>query len=355
MKKRLAIILSILLVILSSIAIYNFVNEDKDGKKSEKNITVTFNDQELNVKDLEDEKLTSFIEDARQGIETEISNSYSPSSIVIEYELVEQGESNYTLEFSGKFSKDGIEVKTSDELEISEYTFNHSDVSEITFTYDTSLNLNFDNYTHFKIGTVNNDTILEEYSIAANPTSHSAVINKKRRLTSDYIPPELVQITVSSQHSGQNNQVRADILPNLETMFSDAKNAGHNLTITSAYRSYSTQEVLFNNYASQYGYEKAATFSAFAGASEHQTGLVVDIGSLNNMSLNFESAFGTTNEGIWLANNAHKYGFILRYPDGKQDITTYMYEPWHFRYVGVELATYLYENNLTLEEFFNIA
>lgn len=136
---------------------------------------------------------------------------------------------------------------------------------------------------------------------------------------------------------------------NYNKMVSDAKKEDLNIYIISAYRSYNTQKVIYENYASKDGYIKADTYSARAGHSEHQTGLAADV---NSLSINFIN----TKEGLWLKNNCYKYGFIIRYVEGKDNITGYMYEPWHIRYVGIDLATKLYNNGdwLTIEEYFGI-
>ncbi len=197
-------------------------------------------------------------------------------------------------------------------------------------------------------GTVENSIYIE------NPSSLTAVVNKNRMLEGSYIPSNLVNITVTSTKSGNNNLIRSEVLPHLEDMFADAKSQGVNLTVTSAYRSFNTQNDLFYGYVSNYGLESALTFSAPPGASEHQTGLVLDIGEVNGPYDNFEIEFSLSDSGKWLAKNSHKYGFILRYPDGKENITTYQYEPWHFRFVGTDYATKIYESGLTLEEYFDL-
>ncbi len=351
MKKILIIVTSILLVIAIAILIRLNI---KELPEEEPIITLTFNEAQLTTDSIENEEVDEFIKQQEEKIIDEVSIEYSLEDLVLESHIIEDSDDSYTLSFTGTFSYFDTMIFENDELEISEYIYNSGENNNITFTYEESINYDFSDINYFEIGTFNNDTTGDEFNLAANPSSYSSVVNKNRRLEKGYEPDNLTSITVSSQHSGNNNLIRSDILPSIEQLFSDASSEGIRLTITSAYRSYSTQEGLFNNYANQYGYEKAATFSAFAGASEHQTGLVVDIGSLDNMSTNFSDSFGETNAGKWLASNAHTYGFILRYPKGKQDITTYKYEPWHFRYVGVDLATYLHENSLTLEEFFNL-
>ena len=132
-------------------------------------------------------------------------------------------------------------------------------------------------------------------------------------------------------------------------MKADAGSLGMSLWIASGYRSYSTQKTLYNNYVNRDGKKEADTYSARAGYSEHQTGLCFDTNSV-------DSSFAYTKEGKWLNNNSYLYGFIIRYPKGKEDITGYMYEPWHLRYVGKDLANKLYNDGdwITLEEYFGI-
>lgn len=126
-----------------------------------------------------------------------------------------------------------------------------------------------------------------------------------------------------------------------------AAQEGLNIWLASGYRSYDYQSRIYNNYVSIYGSETADTFSARPGHSEHQTGLAIDVNSIDD-------SFAGTPEAIWLENHAHEYGFIIRYPKGKESITGYKYEPWHIRYLGVETATAVYNSGLTLEEYLGI-
>lgn len=124
-------------------------------------------------------------------------------------------------------------------------------------------------------------------------------------------------------------------------------NSAHRYTIISAYRSYYSQEIIFKGWCDLYGFEYASTISSQAGHSEHQTGLTMDLDSL-------DESYANTPEGKWLAENCWKYGFIIRYPKGKEDITGYAYEPWHVRYLGKSTANLVYHSGLTLEEFLNV-
>ena len=159
------------------------------------------------------------------------------------------------------------------------------------------------------------------------------IANKSYSLPSSYNPGDLLGV----------------FLDNFKKMQSDASSQGVGLNVISGYRSYSRQNSIYNNYVSRDGRNAADRYSARAGHSEHQTGLAADINSLGQ-------DFADTNEGKWLNNNCYKYGFIIRYPRGKEEITGYMFEPWHIRYVGVDLATKLYNNGdwITLEEYFGI-
>jgi len=128
--------------------------------------------------------------------------------------------------------------------------------------------------------------------------------------------------------------------------------SGHKLNMFSGFRSYSYQKDLFQKYVRQSGVQRAETYSARAGFSEHQTGLTFDIGGRDSSKWT-SSAFGSTAEGQWLASNAAQFGFILRYPQGKEAVTGYVYEPWHFRYVGKDLALKITASGLTMDEYFN--
>ncbi|WP_281863087.1 D-alanyl-D-alanine carboxypeptidase family protein [Planomicrobium okeanokoites] len=139
----------------------------------------------------------------------------------------------------------------------------------------------------------------------------------------------------------------------VDAMVSAAKANGVYLSVISSYRSYSYQKTLYENYVKRDGQAAADRYSARPGHSEHQSGLAFDFGGTNQNHW-LESSFADTAEGRWLAANAHKYGFILRYPKGKESITGYMFEPWHFRYVGSGEAPKIKASGKTLEEYLNV-
>lgn len=188
----------------------------------------------------------------------------------------------------------------------------------------------------------------KDISTIYNPTSYSFVVNKNNRLASDYVPSDLEPINLN--YACKDKHLRKEARIAFEDMASHAKSEGFSIIAVSTYRSYDYQEKLYSNYVLDKGNYYADLASARPGHSEHQTGLAVDIADLSLDYDNFES----TKEFDWMKNNAHKYGFILRYPKAKFHITGFKYEPWHYRYVGIDIATYIYENDITLEEYYKI-
>lgn len=178
-----------------------------------------------------------------------------------------------------------------------------------------------------------------------NPTSSDFIVNKNNKLTHDYIPNDLEGIDIN--YACKDKYLRHEARINFERLAKQAKLEGFNIIAVSTYRSYEYQENLYNNYVLDMGFYYADMASARAGHSEHQTGLAVDVA---DKSLDYDN-FENTKEFMWMMNNAHKYGFILRYPKASFHITGFKYEPWHYRYVGTKIATYIYLNNITLEEY----
>lgn len=174
---------------------------------------------------------------------------------------------------------------------------------------------------------------------ATEPTYIDGILiaNKKYPLPKDFDP-------------GENPEARAA----LDQMAAAAKKAGFDIVAFSGYRSYEYQTQLYANYANRDGKEAADRYSARPGHSEHQTGLAFDIGEKGQEDLWLTEEFGESPAGKWLVENAHNYGFILRFPKGKEDVTGFMYESWHFRYVGKEIAEKISEKGVTLEEYLGI-
>lgn len=187
----------------------------------------------------------------------------------------------------------------------------------------------------------------------SDPNSILVIANKKHKLPDNYQPTDLVVPNISEKNAEWT--LRQEAATALETMFNEASAQGISLVLGSGFRSQSSQEELYNYYVNINGQEYADSISSRPGYSEHQTGLAVDICN-GEGTYDLDKGFIDTAEGQWLYNNAYKYGFILRYPDGKQDITGYDFEPWHYRYVGTEVSTAIYSisPNETFEEYFNL-
>ena len=173
------------------------------------------------------------------------------------------------------------------------------------------------------------------------------IVNKTYPLPKDYVPTNTYKSAEGLNYC--STCINNDAYNQYKLMKADATSLGLNIWIQSGYRSYSLQNDLYNKYVNRDGKEAADTYSARPGHSEHQTGLAFDLNTITD-------DFQYTNEGIWVNENCYKYGFILRYPKGKEHITGYKYESWHLRYVGVDLASKLYNNGdwITLEEHFNL-
>lgn len=195
---------------------------------------------------------------------------------------------------------------------------------------------------------------LSKHSID-DPSSIWIIANKQRPLPNDYVPGDLVVPDVRLRLSPAEEQMQFRKVgeSQLKAMFDAAADDGITLVFGSGYRSYSLQKQFYDSYVARDGQAAADRYSARPGTSEHQTGLSFDATSPSG-ACHLEICFKDTPQGSWLANNAHTYGFIVRYLDGKESITGYQYEPWHMRFVGKELAEELYSKNQTMEEFFGL-
>ncbi len=191
---------------------------------------------------------------------------------------------------------------------------------------------------------------IDDNGVILDPTRTDVLVTKSRSLPKDYVPQDLVKVNIEFKQSNDTvKQMRSDAAKAIEELFAAAKKAGYTLYGISGYRPYDMQNRIYNSYVSSKGLSYAQRISAQPGKSEHQTGLAMDI-SCSSLSY-LGQDFGDTSEGKWVAENAYKYGLIIRYPEGKEDITGYMYEPWHLRYVGVTLAKKIYESGLTFDEY----
>ncbi|WP_440894844.1 M15 family metallopeptidase [Amphibacillus sp. Q70] len=190
--------------------------------------------------------------------------------------------------------------------------------------------------------------------IVSNPESIEVYVNKNRRLPEGYSPDDLVEPDVLhlSPEGDDRRLLREEAAHALEELFQASNEEGLNLVAVSGYRSNERQTTIYQSSVANNGQEHADQFSARPGTSEHETGLAIDV-STSVIAFALEETFQQTEEGSWLEDHAHDFGFIIRYPEGKEEITGYAYEPWHLRYVGKELADHLYHESLTLEEYFD--
>lgn len=258
-----------------------------------------------------------------QGSEIDILNGVSAKDNSKE-KINVSVEGEYDTNIPGEYKLTYVAKDSSNNIEKKEFTLtiiekkNIAPVSNTILSDDTV----FTTSKGFKGYTKNGITYIDGYLIA----------NKTYSLPSTYNPG-----------LDQNVQNKANI------MFEAARQEGLNITLTSGFRSYNTQSTLYNSYVARDGKEAADMYSARPGHSEHQSGLAFDVNQI-------DSSFDNTNEAIWLSNNCYKYGFILRYPKGKTNETGYNYESWHFRYVGEDLASKLYNGGdwITLETYFGI-
>ena len=182
--------------------------------------------------------------------------------------------------------------------------------------------------------------------------SYEMLVNCENRLPEDFVPPSLAapDIAFAADPSDEKRFLEVRAARHAKRLFDAAKAEGIFLYGISGYRSYERQEILYQKACCKSSAASSLCETAMPGCSEHQTGLAVDL-STSEIDYRNSSDFADTAAGRWVAENAHKFGFILRFPEDKTDITGYSYEPWHIRYVGLTAAADIYEENLTLEEY----
>jgi zinc D-Ala-D-Ala carboxypeptidase len=191
-------------------------------------------------------------------------------------------------------------------------------------------------------------------TVIAKPEAIAVLVNKQNKLPDGYAPNDLVDVNVAyaTSATAEKRKLRQEAATALENMFAGANQQGISLLGVSGYRSHATQTYLFNYYVEKDGYENAITYSAVPGTSEHETGLSIDVTGGDGKCA-VQDCFGDTNEAKWLQEHGSEYGYIIRYPKGKEGITGYKYEPWHIRYVGAAIAKEIMSKGITLEEYYN--
>lgn len=190
--------------------------------------------------------------------------------------------------------------------------------------------------------------------VITDPDSITVLVNKHSTLPSDYIPADLVypDVPFLFKEKVDKRKMRSEAAAALEQLFAGAKKDGIMLAGVSAFRSFVAQKTVFNYYIKQDGTSNASTYSAEPGTSEHQTGLAIDVSGSDGKCAATD-CFAGTKEAEWLLKHAYEFGYIVRYPKGKEAITGYQYEPWHIRYVGKKVAKEVTDQGIILEEYFN--
>lgn len=364
MKRKLLLIIGIVVFVLlvSIIGIYFGIKNNLSFElvgANKLNISVGTNYDELGYKakylgkDISDKvKVKSNLDTTKLG---EYEITYTVNKLFVSKKLVRKivvedlekpvitlkGEKSITIYKDAEYEEAGYEATDN-------YDGNITDKVELESNLDTSKVGTYE--INYKVkDSSNNETIITRtVEVKEKPVASSSskfYTNIKEGPT--YINGILIvnkNYSLPSSFGGSNVEANAA----LEKIQAAARLEGFSLNLISGYRSYNTQSSIYNSYINRWGQEYTDTVSARPGHSEHQTGLAFDVGELN-------SNYGNTAEGVWLKENCHKYGFILRYLKGKEHITGYAYEPWHIRYVGVEVATEIMSKNITLEEYLGIA
>lgn len=268
----------------------------------------------------------------KEGIQKEITTMIEIKDT--QFPLIELKSDHITLEYGVEYDPQTNIDKVYDTVDGElEYTMIHEINSKQAGNYEVKVSVKDKNgnATQSSFTVTVKEKVIVEKPLSVEPTYINGIllVNKQYGLPANF--------------GGVNAEAN-----NALTLLQKAANqAGYSLPLVSGYRSYSYQYNLYNGYVAKYGKEATDRFSAQAGHSEHQTGLAFDVGKI-------DYGFGSTPEGKWLEANCAEFGFIIRYMEGKEDITGYRYEPWHIRYVGVEHAKAIMERNITLEEYLGI-
>lgn len=190
-------------------------------------------------------------------------------------------------------------------------------------------------------------TVTSDITSSVETTTASTSENKNETMYETYVQGILIANKSYALPKNYNPGLDPETKSQFDLLTAEAAKEGLNIWLASGFRSYDYQKQIYTNYVNSYGQSTADTFSARPGHSEHQTGLAIDVNSIDD-------TFAGTPEALWLEKHAHEFGFIIRYPKGKEHITGYKYEPWHLRYLGKSVASDVYNSGLTLEEYLGI-
>jgi len=369
MKKKNNLIIIVLLLILSLLCLMLFIfkndSKTKNYKKLEKMNYSTEAINKIFEKEIVDKVLekgySKTLDEAITTNEFEITNL----DLYLNINYVNKDDYINSL---NKLVSIGYNIK---EIELIIGKINYDDIqiiSNYTYINDLKEYLEYDNfninYLERYIDYRNNNKTLDFNNIIKNVNMNLdkafytdpkiidktddmlILVNKYNKLPDDYEPKNLEKI--NSKCTTKELLLNSEARKKFELMCTDIKSLGMNLRAISTYRTKDYQNTLYTNYSNKNGKSAADTFSARPRFSEHETGLALDVMGGNTTYTEFH----TTNEFKWVKENAYNYGFIIRYPKDKENITGYKYESWHLRYVGIEVAKYIYENDITFEEYY---
>ena len=357
-RKPLTIIGAIILVIIILLALYfNRIGELKSlgySEEAAKNIIFKFKysyvmdigeNKTLNAAfistDYKEENLGNYVKIDYKEQEHLISNinklldkGYSVNEVNL---IISKGDDKSVSDFAKRDKVKYIEeflsvdyAKLENLDRYVEYRDKENDDAETTVLY---VNMDFDKEDYV------DPLVIDEFD-------DYVLVNKHRQLSSAYIPDDLVTIDDEYVKTEGEIQIERNVAKAFYDMAKAAKKDGMELMVSSGYRSYKDQEEVTNTYLKLYGQNYVDNYVAKPGFSEHQTAMSLDIASKS------VSTFVNSDEYVWMMDNAYKYGFILRYPKSKEDITGYKCEAWHYRYVGKKIAKYIKENNITYDEYY---
>jgi len=360
-KKRITLIITIIIlfIILSSLLLYIFIpknNNEKEILYSEKAINIMKN------YDIYDEIIKyDYSKTIEKMLENEsFKTNYIESYLDVNYISIENFDIITNSLLDKKYNSNEINYIFNNYIENIDILLNMEYINILQFKDITNFNINnIDRYLKYQekkeydiktvVTYVNIGLDQKGYSTYNSYTEEEAnnditiLVNKYNKLPDNYEPYDLVSLSYDSFYT-----LRKDAAESFEKLTSAALIDNVVFYPFSAYRSFATQKVLYTRYKNRDGEELADTYSARPGFSEHQLGLAVDIRS-NTLNDNL-----TDKDYEWILNNSYKYGFIVRYPKGKSHITQFIEEPWHLRYLGIELATKVYESGLTYDEYYDI-
>ncbi len=356
-KKFLKIFLTVLIIILVAISFYNSkIKELTDigySKKASKEILITFK-SDYALKNPDNKTLNAAFE-SDDFIEENL-DKYKK----IEYQNHKNLIKNINTLIKKKYNTEEISMILAhgSDSDVTKFAkIDKIDYLDEFYQYDYAKLAYYDRYVAYVDETgeggqatvmyvnLNLDLIPYKNFTEVEEFSTDMLVNKYNKLAQDYIPRNL--ITIDEEYSVEPDQKGSKVaVEAFYKMREEAEKEGYEIVVNSGYRSYNNQKDVMDVYYNLYGQNYIDKYVTQPGFSEHQTGLAFDIASLNNKT------FAESREYEWMVENAHKYGFILRYPESEEHITLISAEAWHYRYVGKEIATYIYENGITFEEYY---